>query len=333
MENEPGKGTLRKTSYELARCPVCSSSDASEIADESAIQRELEILWSFHARRFRHPVPLPYLTDRVVFSQSPPLRLMRCTSCTHLYRNPRERPETVRKAYTESGLEETVYESLLENQRVACRAQVRRLMAFSKGVRRGLEVGSYVGGFLAAAREAGLAFEGIDVSTAAAAFAARKGLRIHTSTLEEFTDGSDYDVIAIWNTFEQLPDVRAAALVSRRLLRDGGTLVVRVPNAGFYARWRRRLDGPLGPIAERLLAHNNLLGFPYREGFTARSMTRLLNDAGFTIRRVHGDTLAPVADRWTRAPAAVDERVTKGIQRLLQRRWRAPWVDVYSVAR
>lgn len=324
---------LRKIQYELARCPVCGSSKVSEVADRPAIQHEMERVWAFHARRFRHPVPPMHLTDRVVFSQPPPLRLVRCLNCTHVYRSPRERPEAVRRAYTDSALDESVYESLFENQRVSYRAQVRRLVGFSRRIRRGLEVGSYVGGFLAAARDAGLSFEGIDVSASAAAFAARKGLRIETCSLEEVSRAGGYDAIAIWNTFEQLPDVRAAALISRRLLRDGGVLTVRVPNATFYTRWRRRLDGPLSPWAERVLVHNNLLGFPYREGFTARSMRRLLNDAGFTIRRVHGDTLVPIADRWTKVPGAFDEWMTKKVQRILQRRWRAPWVEVYATAR
>jgi SAM-dependent methyltransferase len=324
---------LRKTSYELARCAICGGSESSEIADEESIQREFEMAWSFHTTRLRHPVPLPYLTDRVVFSQSPPLRLVQCADCTHIYRNPRERAETVRRTYSDNDLDETVLESLFENQRAEYRGQLARLMAFSPGIKHGLEVGSYVGGFLAAATERGISFEGIDVSAVAASFAAKKGLHIHHRDIEDFSGGGSFDAVAIWNTFEQLPNVHNAALVSRRLLRDGGALVVRVPNAEFYTQWRRRLDGPLSSLAEHLLAHNNLLGFPYREGFTARSISKLLTDSGFSVQRVYGDTLAPISDRWTRAPAAVDERVTKTLQRTLQHRWRAPWVEVYAVAR
>jgi SAM-dependent methyltransferase len=291
------------------------------------------MVWSFHSKRFKHPVPVTYLTDRVIFSQNPPLRLVQCRDCTHVYRNPRERPESVRRIYAEDALDETVLESLLENQRAAYGGQVGRLLRFDRGVRSGLEVGSYAGGFLAAARDAGLSFEGIDVSEGASAFAAKKGLQIHTCTLEDYTGGSGFDAVCIWNTFEQLPDVRSAALISRRLLRKDGVLVVRVPNASFYTRWRRRLQGPLAPFAERMLGYNNLFAFPYREGFTPLSMRRLLNGCGFTMRYVYGDTLAPLADEWTRGEAAVEERMTKGFQRLIERRWRAPWVEVYSVAR
>ncbi|MGH7604571.1 MAG: class I SAM-dependent methyltransferase [Gemmatimonadaceae bacterium] len=188
-------------------------------------------------------------------------------------------------------------------------------------------------GFLAAAAAKGMSFTGIDVNDSTASFGARRGLRIETRSLEEISGSARYDAIAIWNTFEQLPDVRSAAIICRRLLRDGGLLAVRVPNAGFYAYWRRHLDGALAGIAERVLAHNNLLGFPYREGFTARSMRRLLDDAGFTIRRVYGDTLVPVADQWTKPLATADERLTKILQRLFERGWEAPWVETYALVR
>ena len=325
-------GWLRKARYELGPCPICGGARAVEIADRAAIEREMERVWSFHARRFRHPVPPAYFTDRVVFSQGPPLRLLRCVDCTHLYRNPRESAETVRRTYSESTLSESVYESLFQNQRIAYQAQARRLRSFSRRIERGLEVGSYVGGFLAAARDEGMSFTGIDVNPSAAEFGARQGLRIDTCSLEELRYPDKYDAIAIWNTFEQLPDVLNGALVCRRLLRAGGVLAVRVPNGSFYTRWRRRLDGLLSPLAERVLVHNNLLGFPYREGFSARSMRRLLGAAGFAARRVHGDTLVPVADQWTSSAGALDEWVTKKFQRIAGRGWRSPWVEVYAIA-
>jgi len=189
-----------------------------------------------------------------------------------------------------------------------------------------------MGGFLAAARDAGMSFTGIDVNPTAARHGSKQRLHISTCSLEEVPASESYDAIAIWNTFEQLPDVRSAAHVSRRLLRKGGVLAVRVPNGEFYVRWRRRLEGVLSAWAERVLVHNNLLGFPYREGFTSRSMLRLLGDTGFSIGEVHGDTLVPVADRWTRTPAVFDEWLTKKVQRITEHGWRAPWVEVYATA-
>jgi hypothetical protein len=81
-----------------------------------------------------------------------------------------------------------------------------------------------------------------------------------------------------------------------------------------------------------LLAHNNLLGFPYRHGFTPRSLSRLLADAGFRTIAVVGDTLATIADRWTRPWAAVEERVVKSTLRATSRIAPAPWFELYARA-
>lgn len=322
------------TGYELTRCPVCDAAETREIADGEAVRGEVERLWGFHGHRLRPEVPPERLLDRVAFSQRPPLRLVQCRRCTHLYRNPRERAEALAAAYAdpEQSPGDDVLAALFATQRAAYRAQMRRLAAIAGSSGRGIEVGSYVGGFLAAARDGGWQFTGVDVSAGASAFAARQGCTVVTGTLADLQDSTPVDAVAIWNTFEQLYDARAAAREARRRLRPGGTFVVRVPNGACYVRWRGRVRGPLGGVAERVLAHNNLLGFPYRQGFTRRSMARVLADAGFRVARVVGDTLVPIADEWTTRRGAADERVTKGIERLVQRGWRAPWVEVYARA-
>ncbi|MDQ6736984.1 MAG: class I SAM-dependent methyltransferase [Gemmatimonadota bacterium] len=186
--------------------------------------------------------------------------------------------------------------SLFDTQHAAHASQVRRLDAVFGRTGRGLEVGSYAGGFLAAARDGGWMFDGVDVSPAACAFAAGKGFHVTCGQLQDVIATERYDVVAVWNTFEQLHDSRAAVRAARSFLKEGGMLAVRVPSGSFYARWRARLAGPFAGVAERLLAHNNLLAFPYLKGFTAHSMGWLLERAGFSVKTVHRDTLVPVAD-------------------------------------
>jgi hypothetical protein len=126
---------------------------------------------------------------------------------------------------------------------------------------------------------------------------------------------------------------------ARALLSPGGIVAVRVPNGEVYARWRDTADhGPVSPLARAVLAHNNLLTFPYRYGFTLQSLRRLLRDSGLTVTHVYGDTLVPVADEHTRAWARVEERAVKGALRAL-RTMRltpasaSPWLEVYARAR
>jgi SAM-dependent methyltransferase len=205
------------------------------------------------------------------------------------------------------------------------RAQARRLTRQLLRRGSGLEVGSYVGAFLAAARTSGWKFEGLDVNRSVNAFARARGFTVHDGDLEHFRTDRTFDAVAIWNTFDQLPGPRAAVRAAARLLRDEGTLAIRVPNGECYARWRERLDTRAGPVAVWLLAQNNLLTFPYRFGFSPRSLTRLLREAGYRVDRVVGDVLVPTADEWTRRWAALEERALKPITR----GW-MPWFEIYA---
>jgi len=287
-------------------------------------------VWEFHARRLRQPVPPEYLMDRVVFSQAPPLRLVECRRCGHLYRNPRERPESLREAYRDEALDDGVYRSLLENQRAFYRERVDFLSRLRGPILSGLEVGCHVGAFLTEARDAGMTFTGIDVNERACDFSRGNGVDARTGVIEIQEGEEIHDAIVIWNTFEQLPDMHTAVRAARRLLKRGGLLAVRVPNGSFYSRWRRRLSGPASAIAERVLIQNNLLGFPYRQGFSRLSMTALLEGAGFETLVIRGNTLVPLADEWTSFRGTIEERLTKGVERLFHRGWKAPWIEVYA---
>ena len=323
---------VRGQAYELARCAVCGAADAIELADADEVRAEVEALWGFHGARLRPETPPALLADRVAFSQRPPLRLVRCRRCGLVYRNPRERAFEVEEVYEAETVDDAALESLHENQRRAYRTQARRLLRLVGRRGAGLEVGSYVGGFLAAAREAGWRFEGLDINERTNRFARAKGFAVTAGTLDTFEPGRRFDAVAIWNAFDQLPDPRAAAIRAHALLEPGGLLTVRVPNGAFYARLRPLLAGPLGAAARILLAHNNLLAFPYRFGFTVESLRRLLRATGFEPARLYGDALVPTADRWTRRWAALEERAVKGVLRAAGRSApaMAPWIEVYA---
>ena len=218
--------------------------------------------------------------------------------------------------------------ALHEAQRPSYRAQTRRLTRHLARRGTGLEVGSYVGAFLAAARESRWQFEGLDVNAHVNAFTRSLGFAVHEGDLEHFRPERTFDAVAIWNTFDQLPDPKAAARAAARLLRPEGVLAIRVPNGECYARLRRDLVSPSALRRRRAtyaLASNNLLTFPYRIGFSPVALTLLLSEAGFRVERVVGDVLVPTADEWTRGWAVVEERLLKP----LTKRW-MPWFEIYA---
>ena len=323
---------MQSIAYELARCPVCNGAESREIAGPDDVREEMEALWAFHTRRLRDDTPLERLTDRVAFSQAPPLRMVQCTRCETVFRNPRERSFEVTEAYADETPSMETLQALHDTQRSAMVSQASRLTEVAGRPGRGLEVGSYAAGFLDAVRCLGWRFEGLDINESANEFARALGFTVSSGDLTSFRTSTPFDAVAIWACFDQLPDPRAAARAAGALLRDKGVLAIRVPNGAFYAAVRRRLDGVAGPVARALLAHNNLLAFPYRHGFTVRSLTLLLEDTGFEVVRTHGDALVPIADEWTRGWAAAEERMVKTAMRALAALDTdgAPWFEVYA---
>jgi len=318
-------------SLELAPCPVCGANDHAVVADADDIRHEVELLWEYHRPRLRPGTPPERLADRVAFSQHPPLNVVRCTRCGLVYRNPRERAFELRATYEHDSPDTALLESLFHNQRRAFRAQARRLTRALGHTGRGVEIGSYVGAFLDAARAEGWTFEGLDINSCLVSFARQRGLQATLGDITSLDGTTRYDAVAIWNTFEQLPDPRDAVRRAHDALRDGGVLAIRVPNGDFYAALRPHLSGPAARIARALLAQNNLLTFPYRHGFTELSLRTLLERAGFTVVSTRGDPLVPTSDEWTRDWAVVEERVVKSVLRPLGRIGVRPWIEVVAL--
>jgi hypothetical protein len=252
-----------------------------------------------------------------------------------VYRNPVERPTEIAAIYEDERPTDAVMRALHDTQRRAYDAQAARLTDVFGRRGSGIEVGSYVGAFLAAARHAGWQFSGVDVNACANRFTRSLGFQVHDGPLESLVAERRADVVAIWNTFDQLPDPAATLRAARAHLSPGGMLAIRVPNGACYAAFRPLLTTPAASLAREWLAQNNLLGFPYRFGFTSRSATRLVERLGMRVERIVGDVLVPIADQWTRRWAAVEERIVKLIIGAGARVSRgdkplAPWFELYA---
>ena len=327
---QPVPASPRMGEYVLASCPACASQAARVVADREQLKLELEELWRFHLRRRKKTVPTQQLYDRAFFTLDPPLQLVQCSQCGTLYRNPAEAQDAVVENYASEEAEPAVFEALFQEQTRKYRAQARRLSQALQATGRALELGSYVGAFLAAAREFGRSVQGLDVNADAVSFARSKGLEANVGTLETLPDDAWFDAIAIWNCFDQLPDPRSTLSQAHGLLRPRGVLAIRVPNGQCYAEWRNGARPRLAALS--VLAHNNLLGFPYRQGFTPASLRALLERSGFNVKRVLGDVLVSTADEWTHRWAIWEERLTKGALRLVRPK-HAPWFEIYAVRR
>jgi hypothetical protein len=144
--------------------------------------------------------------------------------------------------------------------------------------------------------------------------------------LAEFESSEKYTAVALWNCFDQLPDPHAALQHVNELIEPGGWLALRVPNGGFYAHVRSREAG----LQRALLAWNNLASFPYRHGFTSKSLRALLDRHGYRVVEQRADTLVSIAGAYTRGWARWEERIVKAGMKLLLPFRLAPWLEVYA---
>jgi SAM-dependent methyltransferase len=310
-------------------CDACGEVAADELCSSEALASQAELARRFHrarlARRSRAA-----LEERASFTHDYATRLLACRKCGLLYRSPRPPAAAVLRAYEDERYSAERLPQMLASQRALFRPKARALAAALGSGGRVLEVGSFVGGFLREAREAGLDAVGLDPSDQLGTLCQRAGLVVVRATLEEIAEKRafpPFDALAIWNTFDQLPRPRVTLTAALHMLRPGGLLLLRFPHGACYQRLLARKPLPL-----RALAWNNLLGFPYLHGYGLRSLDSLARDFAFARSAVAGDTLGTLADRSYTHWARLEERAVKAAQR---RHWQrgpdlglAPWLDV-----
>jgi SAM-dependent methyltransferase len=204
------------------------------------------------------------------------------------------------------------------------RAREARIRPLLPEGAKAIEIGSYVGGFLHVAREWGWDVVGLDVGEDTSHFTRAKGYPTRTASLDECAfDDASLDGVFIWNTFEQIDDPRALLAEVHRVLRPRGVLVIRTPNALFYAMIEALLDlrHPL-PLDDHdpliiALGHANLLGFPHLYGFSATSLDRLVTAQGF-VATAHVSTphIPPTRHRLAATARIEEDRVNEATAKL-----------------
>lgn len=137
-----------------------------------------------------------------------------------------------------------------------------------------LDIGCSLGYFIEAANARGWAASGVEISPYAAEEARSQGLDVRTGTIEDaaFPDAS-FDCVTMWDVLEHVPDPTVHMLEVRRILADGGLVVIGTPDLGhFMFRFKRERWRHLKP-AEHVFY------------FCRQSIRRLLEKTGFRLVR------------------------------------------------
>lgn len=219
--------------------------------------------------------------DRQPYCPENGLGLVQCQNCGFVYVSPRPDAKELYALYgetyfhnDESGV--VGYSNYLKDEPNIRRTARRRLQQLEKFISRGklLDVGCATGFFLDEAVKQGWNGEGLDVSSFGVRYAREHfDLTAHHGTLTEldFESGA-YDLVTMWDVIEHVPDPTAYVRRAAELLRSGGVISLATPD--------------IDSLPARL-AGRRWVGFKLSEEhvyyFSVRTLTRMLNAAGFEV--------------------------------------------------
>ena len=192
-----------------------------------------------------------------------------CRDCGFVFANPLPDGEAIAGFY--SALADEEYSQEDEGRGRNFSLILERLRCLAPAGASLLDVGAASGIFLNLARGAGFRVAGVEPSAALVAEAeSRYGLKLFRGTAEQYPTGETFQVVALLDVLEHVPDPAALLGSLARLMAPGALLVVVTPDIASLAA---RIMG--GRWWHYRVAHVNF--------FSRRSLTRLLADHGFTI--------------------------------------------------
>ncbi len=103
-------------------------------------------------------------------------------------------------------------------------------------------------------------------------------------------EGERFDAVVFADVLEHLEDPVEALSRARRLVRDGGRLVVSVPNVGHLSVVRDLLLGRFDPVPSGLCDAGHL------RWFTKESLRAALEEAGWQVETLEGEPGAPAPE-------------------------------------
>lgn len=306
-------------------CPACGGAVFVERYSSARIAADIDLRAHFIERRLDHAPEPAERMDLTDFMHGGPGRLLSCRRCGLI-----SREEEGEAHYEDDAYDPNLMAHLYPRYLEAFRRKEQAYRPLLRPGARVLEVGSHLGAFLQAAEEWDWRPIGLDIGESTSAFARSRGLAVRRTPIEDFRlQQEPAEGIFLWNCFEQLEDPAIILSEAHRLLAPRGLLIVRVPNAGFYRYWHRRLQGNNRQGALERLGYNNLLGFPYRRGYTIFTLLKVLGRFDFQPAAGHNSGLIalPIPDmpRWVRseAPAVSGRRNTPAAVG-------GPWIEIVA---
>lgn len=301
----------RDTGAHPLTCPNCGNRNFSTRLPEETVRQETILRARFVADRIDAIPSREERKDLTDFAHGRPANILDCAVCGLLVRAEKESNHLER--YANDQYDPAVMDRLLPRYLEAFRGKEQPYRSLLPSGAKILEIGSHFGAFLKVACEWGWKATGLDVGRDTARFARSKGLVALRSVLKDCSfPAAHFDSVFVWNCFEQITDPHATLGEIKRVLKPGGLLVLRTPNALYYRICEQflvsRPASALVAWVRRSLGYNNLLAFPYLYGYDSNLLIDIARGHGFCCEgRLNAEVITltfPVLHDWILEEAA-----------------------------
>lgn len=216
-------------------CPLCGRTCDHVIATKEDVEIEIGLRRRFFLSRLEGTIDSWDLRDLTEMTTSDPAPVYGCGVCEVLVREDGARTPArfALDEYNRRMLQEL---HDLHVGTVLAKTSIRDLLPHGSRV---LEIGSYVGGFLEAARQWGWKATGIDIGRDTAGFTAERGYDVTTERFERREFDESFDGVFIWNCFEQMTNPQEVLARVRSIARERAPLVIFVPDGAVYREAER----------------------------------------------------------------------------------------------
>jgi len=238
---------------------------------------------TYHKDALISPCPSCGQIDNIVWGSKNNHTLVRCNSCGLIFVSPM--PEETATFYNEvyfAGGGECCgyinYDRDKEPMRRSFESYLDHMESALGRKGRLLDVGCATGYFIDIARSRGWEVEGIDISEHAIEKGRAKGLTVQAGTLDNINfPEKSFDAITLLDVVEHLRDPKSSIIEARRLLTEGGIVVVATPDAGSLVARTLKSNWHLVVPPEHLVFFNreNLGNLLIQTGFSPVLVTNI----------------------------------------------------------
>ena len=211
------------------------------------------------------------------------INIVKCDNCGLIYRNPRLSSDINREieSLERYGDYETLEEQISKSREKSFNNVLITLEKRIKNQpKRLLDLGCGQGHFLNRAQGFGWQVQGIEVAKSACEYAKEKfGIEVSNRELEEVHFLADhFDAVTLWNVLDHLLNPLGVLNEIYRILKPGGVLVIRVPNASFHLCLHKLFSFVSSYLERRNLPDPSVI---VNYGFTKATIKKVLERARY----------------------------------------------------